>query len=50
MNNLINLLITGLAIYFVYEHYSNDRLKFWLIFWAILLGWDLHVLLEGLLK
>jgi hypothetical protein len=41
---IIHLLVTILTIYFTKQAYDNYRIG-WAIFWAMLLGWDLHVLL-----
>ena len=43
----IGLLATVVAAYFTYDEYKQDRTG-WAIFWAALLGWDIHALL-GLL-
>lgn len=44
---LFNLILTAIAVYFVKQEYEYRRTG-WAIFWAILLGWDLHVLLSSL--
>jgi uncharacterized membrane protein len=49
MWNLINLLLTVIAIYFAKESYNNKRIGM-AMFWAALFGWDLHNLLLGLAK
>jgi hypothetical protein len=44
---LLNVILTIMAIYFAKQEYDNGRFE-WAIFWAILLGWDLHTLLYNL--
>jgi len=44
---LLSVILTAMAIYFTKQEYDNGRYE-WAIFWAILLGWDLHTLLYNL--
>ena len=39
----INTVVTMIAIYFAKESYDLGHIKA-AMFWALLLGWDLHVL------
>jgi hypothetical protein len=43
----LNLLLTFVAVYFTREEYERGRIG-WAIFWAIILGWDIHTLLSSL--
>jgi lipopolysaccharide export LptBFGC system permease protein LptF len=44
---LLNLVLTLVAAYFTREEYNKGRIG-WAIFWAILLGWDIHTLIYTL--
>ena len=44
---LLNLVLTLVAAYFTCEEYNKGRIS-WAIFWAILLGWDIHTLIYTL--
>jgi hypothetical protein len=39
----INIIITAIAVYFAKDSYDRGDIKA-AMFWALLLGWDLHVL------
>ena len=41
------LIGTAIAAYFAKDAYDNYRIG-WAMFWSVLLGWDLHVILTGL--
>lgn len=40
----LHLIITAVAIYLAHKEYENGRFK-WAMFWAGLVGWDLHTLI-----
>ena len=42
---VIHIIVTLIAAYFAKEAYDDCRLG-WAMFWAGLLGWDLHTLLS----
>ena len=44
---IINLIITVIAAYFAKQEYERGRTG-WAMFWAALLGWDVHTLLYAL--
>ena len=42
---VMNIIVTALALYFAKQEYDNGRIG-WAMFWAFLLGWDLHTVLS----
>jgi len=42
---LLNAVLTLLAVYFAKKEYESGR-TIWAMFWAFLLGWDVHTLLS----
>ena len=44
----VNVILTIMAIYFANKEYKNNNIKM-AMFWSVLLGWDLQVLLSSLL-
>jgi hypothetical protein len=44
---ILLLIGTLAAAYFAKEAYDNYKIE-WAMFWSVLLGWDLHVILTGL--
>jgi hypothetical protein len=43
---LLNVLLLGIALYFAREEYNKDRTGM-AMFWSMLIGWDLHVLITS---
>jgi len=43
----LTLAITLLTAWFAKKEYDNARIE-WAMFWAMLVGWDLHALLSHL--
>jgi len=41
---ILHLVVTGIAAYFAKQSYDQYQIG-WAMFWAGLLGWDLHTLL-----
>jgi hypothetical protein len=44
---LLNIILTAMAVYFAKREYDDGRIEL-AMFWAMLLGWDLHTLLYTL--
>ena len=44
---IFNILLTAIAVYFAIQEYDNSRIG-WAMFWAALVGWDLHTLIYTL--
>lgn len=40
---LFNIVLFAISLYLAVEEYHNGRIV-WAMFWAMLVGWDLHVL------
>jgi len=40
---ILHVIVTGVAIYFARKEYDEGRIG-WAMFWAGLVGWDLHTL------
>jgi hypothetical protein len=40
----LNLILTLATAYFVKQSFGEDR-EGWLVFWSIMLGWNIHTLL-----
>jgi hypothetical protein len=47
MGFLIDIVLVVVAGYFTHREYEDGRYG-WAIFWAVLLGWDIHSLLVNL--
>ena len=45
--SLLNVVLTVIVAYFTKQEYDNGR-YLWAIFWAVLLGWDLHTIITYL--
>jgi hypothetical protein len=44
---LLTLILTILAGMLAKKEYENGRIE-WAMFWSLLLGWDIHVLISSL--